>query len=259
MIHPSRPPKEVDLPTILFTKPGYQPKYGRTSDQEQLRRNYGKHELTARLQHNGLFLASALLRSTEHIEDIDAKKFARTTAAIMLLTASWHSYAEVRPNSDEHSFRAVRRRRLLLPDYLHLAPEERPDQATMHTEAGERVTGCIIASKGVINAARQRNKEKLADANHTTGKLLGTSAVFIASADAAGNLLGGHEAQAGFMQQSQALIYKAKQLEQDIGFPPALAAAADPAGSRLQEYIKDTMPRAVTDEYYAVEKALFAC
>lgn len=256
-----RPPKEIDLPTVLFTKEGYRPAYGKTRQLEKIRSNYVTHEATLRLQESAAFLARALMLGAEFSHDPEAAQYARKHAAITLLTAAWHSYAEERPNELPYPTRGVRRRRLRLPDYSYIQPHERPTTEQLHEDATRGVIDCILSTKRSIEAARTRVPNLLTKANVATGRMLGNTATKIICASigdkwASNPSLSVFDSQVQMMVMAQRMLFDAIKLEKEVGHPPSLAMMADPRGNELQTYLKDTMPRALVDPYHDMEQAL---
>lgn len=259
----ARPPKEIDLPTILFTQPGFQPTYGRTSFLEQVRTGYHQGELTARLQRSGLFLVRALMLGAEFSEDPQAQTFARHIAATLMIGSSWHSYAEVRPGDAQFPPRSVRRRRLMLPDHTWMPKENRPSEQQLHSTATEQLADCILQANRSINASRSAEPDGRIETNTRTGHVLGASALQIVGADVGRAWttrpsMSAHEAQEHLMYRGQALIAGAVALSNQIKAVGSLAMLADPRPNPLQEYVWDTMPRSLTDRYDAMQRSLIA-
>ena len=259
----ARPPKEIDLPTILFTQPGFQPTYGRTAFLEQVRAGYRPGELTARLQRSGLFLVRALMLGAEFTEDPQAQTFARHIAGTLMIGSSWHSYAEVRPDDAQFPPRPVRRRRLMLPDYTWIPKENRPTEQQLHSTATEQLADCTLQANRSINASRSGKPEGRAVTNARTGHVLGTTALQIVGADvgrawAARPGMSTHEAQEHLMYRGQALIAGAVALSNQVEAVGSLAMLADPRPNLLQQYVWDTMPRSLTDRYDAMQRSLIA-
>lgn len=257
----ARPPKEIDLPTILFTQPGFQPTYGRTSFLEQVRTGYHQGELTARLQRSGLFLVRALMLGAEFSEDPQAQTFARRIAATLMIGSSWHSCAEVRPGNGEFPPRSVRRRRLPLPDYTWMSKENRPSEQQLHSAATQQLTDCILQANRSINASRSAEPDGRTETNDRTGRVLGKSALQIVGADvgrawAARPSMSAHETQEHLMYGGQALVAGAVELSNQIEVVCGLAMLADPRPNRLQAHVLDTMPRSLTDYYEAAQRSL---
>lgn len=257
----ARPPKEVDLPTILFTQPGFRPTYGRTAFLEQVRSGYRSGELTARLQRSGLFLVRSLMLGAEFSEDPEAQVFARELAGMLMIGSSWHACAETRPGNPEFPARDVRRRRLMLPNYTWMPHEARPTEQQLHSAATEQLTSCIMQANRSINACRSAELDGRIATDTRTGRMLGASALQVVGADVGRAWtirpdMSAHEAQEHLMYKGQRLITGAVALSNQIEAVGSLAMLADPRPNTLQELVWDTMPRSLTDHYDAMHRSL---